>query len=260
MEAPHLKKPEGKRGEICKCTIIERTEMSNELSIKRDSIDFATETLSPVRGVALKFQNSGDWTQGYDGESAADIGDLLLADVAEAWRFMMKGRPVEYVLREPGMPKPPRPGTFENESSWPLYNGEPSDPWSWVSILHFLSIETGTTYNFVASTVGARRARDELLEQVRSMRQITPGALPIVQLGVTSMPTQYGSRSRPMLRIRGWKRPASQSEASPRQIEVQAETIEAEPVKVKAKARKAKTPVGETLSETVNPYNDEIGF
>jgi hypothetical protein len=93
------------------------------------------------------------------------------------------------------------------------------------------------------------------------MRQIAPGALPIVELGETSMPTQHGSRLRPMLRIKGWQKQKSNGEPSPKQIEAQAETIESEPVPVKGgKGRKAKTPAGETLVEKTNPYNDEIGF
>jgi hypothetical protein len=112
--------------------------MSNELATKRDSIDDAMELLSAVRGVQLKFQNSGMWAQGYEGESADKVGDCLVVEMAEGWRFLMKGRPQEYAIREPGMPRPPRPSSFEDESSWPIYNGEPRDPWSYVVIIHMI--------------------------------------------------------------------------------------------------------------------------
>jgi hypothetical protein len=209
--------------------------MTNDLTIAKDSIDDALGMLSAVRGMEIKYTTEKDWTQGYDGESAGEVGDLVFVEAAEGWRFLLKSHPMEFLLREPGKPRPPRPDTHTDKNSWTVYNDEARDPWNYVGILHFISIATGTTYNYIVSTVGGKRARDELFEQIRSMRQMAPGALPIVRLGSTSMKTGYGTRQRPMFKIAGWQKPKSNGN---KQIEAQAAEIE-------------------TID---NPFDDEVGF
>jgi hypothetical protein len=180
---------------------------TSDLVTRRDSLDYATAALSPVRGTPLKFDD-GQWWRGFEREDADTDQDFVVTDVAETWRLLKKGSPIEYVVREPGSPtRPPRPNTFVGEETWPTYNGEPTDPWSYCSVIHLLATSNGETYNIVASTAGAWSARHELLEQVRSMRRMQPSCLPIVKLTCTAFKTKYGTRQRPMLRIVGWQRP-----------------------------------------------------
>jgi hypothetical protein len=204
--------------------------MAPELEIARDSIDYAMIGLSPVRGVPLKF-DSGSWYRGFEREPPP-AQDYLVSEFGETWRFMKKDCPVEYVPRKPeSSTRPPRPSTFSEKSSWPLYNGEPSDPWKYCTVTHLLALANGETFNFVSPTASAWVCRNELLEQIKSMRQMMQTqCLPIVRLASTAWKTQFGTRPRPFLRIIGWQR--SKTEANePKQIG---------PVK------------------TVNPFNDEL--
>jgi hypothetical protein len=180
--------------------------MAPELEIARDSIDYARIGLSPVRGVPLKFDN-GSWYRGFEREPAPDQ-DYLANDFSETWRCVKNGCPVEYVPRKPESPtRPPRPSTFAEKSSWPLYNGEPSDPWTYCSVVHLLALSNGETFNFASPTAGAWVCRNELLEQIKSMRQMMQTqCLPIVRLASTTFKTKFGTRQRPMLRITGWQR------------------------------------------------------
>jgi hypothetical protein len=224
--------------------------MANELTVQRDSIDDAADNLSPVRGIHLKFDNA--WFSGFDREKANTNQDYIITDMDEAWQYLMKGQPVQYFVRERGSKvRPPRPDILAEKKDWPIYNGEPSDPVRYASIIHLMATKTGETFNFVSPTAGAWACRTELLDQIVSMRRLQPGAVPIVRLGSTSFPTQYGVRQRPMLRIVGWQRPKPQAEDPA--------LIEAMPV-VKHKS-KAKTPVAEMVTaevETINPFNDAL--
>jgi hypothetical protein len=235
---------------------------STDLTV-RDNIDHALEGLSPVRGTPLKFDN-GTWFRGFEKDNLNLNQDFLFADTSEAWQFLKKGAPVEYVPREPGSPgRPPRPSSFTAEEAWPLYNGEPSDPWRYCCIVHLLALANGETFHLCSPTAGAWTARSELLEQVKSMRMMRPGSLPIVRLGSTSFKTQFGTRKRPMFRIVGWQRPTTE-DAESKLIAATAEP--AEPVKVeptKTHKSKAKTAVAEIVSEgteRVHPFNDELPY
>ena len=239
--------------------------MATELAV-RDNIDFATDGLSPVRGTPLKINDT--WTRGYDKEALDINQDFLLADASEAWQFLKKGCAVEYVPRGPGSPsRPPRPNSFVDEDTWPLFSGKPTDPWRYCTIIHLLSLSNGETFHFCSPTAGAWVARDELLEQIKSMRMMRPGSLPIVRLASTPFKTQFGTRKRPMFRIVGWQRPKTEDAETPRLIEavkVEAEPVKAEPVNGGTKHKsKAKTPVAEIVTEgteRVNAFDDKIGF
>jgi hypothetical protein len=229
--------------------------MANEI-VRKDSIDYATEGLSPTRGQPLKF--NAVWSRGYEGEAFDTNQDLLVTDTGETWRFLKKGAPAEYVPSDPASPlRPPRPNSFVDEASWPIYNGEPADPWQYCNVTQFLTLSNGETFHFCSNTAGSWVCRQELLEQIKSMRLLAPGALPIVHLATTSWKTQYGVRQRPMLKIVGWQKPKIEA-AAPKQIEAE---VVAEPPKEKAFKSKAKTPVSEMVTagtERTNPFNDEL--
>ncbi len=232
-----------------------------------------------VRGVPLKFDNG--WFRGFEKTPAPVDQDFLIIDTTEAWVFLKKGTPAEYVVREPGTPmRPARPNTFVAEETWPLYNDKPSDPWRYNAIIHLLATANGETFHFASPTAGMWICRDELLEQIRSMRQLQPGSLPIVRLASTSWKTNFGTRQRPMLRIVGWQRPKTEhlhareetqlisnenyAGSGPKTIETQKpETAKAEPVKsdlVKpnpAKVEPVKCRAGGSRAEADRETHDE---
>jgi hypothetical protein len=215
--------------------------MAHTALVVRDNIDSALAGLSPVRGTPAKIDNDGKWTRGYEKDVLNVDQDFLLVDTSEVWRLLRKGHPIEYVPREPGSPtRPPRPDSFEEEESWPTFNGTPSDPWKYCCVVHLIALANGETFNFVAATAGGWVARDELLEQIKSMRMMKPGALPIVRLASTSFKTKFGLRKRPMFRIVGWQQPKTEAA-----------------MLIEAHKSKANT---ELATERVHPFNDELPY
>jgi hypothetical protein len=205
--------------------------MATELAISRDSIDYALVGLSPARGVPLKFDN-GSRYRGFEREALDTEQDFLVTDLSEAWVFLKKGCPVEYVVKEPeSQVRPSRPTSFTDKTAWAVFNNQPTDPWRYNSITHLLALTNGETFRFASPTAGAWACRTELLTQIKAMRQLQPGSLPIVRAGSTSFKTQFGPRLRPMFRIVGWQRPKMEANES-KQIE----------------------------QERVNPFNDKIDF
>jgi hypothetical protein len=64
---------------------------------------------------------------------------------------------------------------------------------------------TGQDYTFVTDTYGGRKAVGDLKSQITNVRFAYPGAVPIVQLGSTMMPTSYGLKPRPEFKVVGWR-------------------------------------------------------
>jgi hypothetical protein len=94
-----------------------------------------------------------------------------------------------------------------DKANWPLnLNSKPEHPWKLTRYLYLLDTATGEFSTFWTDTIGGRVAVDELNDQVESMRQLRPGAHPVVQLRSVPMPTSHGgTKPRPHFKIAGWK-------------------------------------------------------
>jgi hypothetical protein len=126
--------------------------------------------------------------------------------ITTAWRKRADDKP-EHRITQPGQVHPDRADLPDQDKArWePGLNGAPSDPWRDTRYLRLIDPRTGQDYTFVTDTYGGRIAIGNLKSQINNVRFAYPGAVPIVQLGSTMMPTSYGLRPRPEFRVVGWR-------------------------------------------------------
>jgi hypothetical protein len=160
-------------------------------------------TASPLRGTSVRFKDGAYFAF----TDRIEVKDKTYAafDKCEGWQKLAKDTPPEYLMRVPGEPRPPQPHVAKED--WPLdLNGHPAHPWKLTYYLYLLDTATGEVSTFWSNTTGGRIALGQLTDQVKFMRRVRPGAIPVVALGSKDMPTQFGStKPRPHFEIRGWK-------------------------------------------------------
>jgi hypothetical protein len=181
-----------------------------------DSWDTAGDEISPVRGPNIKFDASAYYT-GKEKTPIDSERKFIVIDRAEGWQFLKKDCPAEWLMRKSGEPKPEQP--FADESTWPMgLDGKPQSPWKYTLFAYLLDAATGESLTFSSSTSGGRIAVDELTAQIRYMRNMQPGAVPIVTLDSRQMNTKFGKKPRPFFKIAGWKVRDAMAEDQPRLI------------------------------------------
>ena len=169
-----------------------------------DSFDYDEPGASPIRGGNSKF-DAGAYFVGKEKSLLAPERRFIVLDKASGWVFLKAGCPAEYLMQSPGQQKPERPECGE-EADWPLdLNKQPSCPWKWTLFLYLMDVDAGETITFSSNTSGGKIAIDELTQQVKSMRSMRPGAMPVVELQSVAMPTKFGRKPRPFFKIVGWR-------------------------------------------------------
>ena len=110
-------------------------------------------------------------------------------------------------MRQPGQRLPERDELgHDDEDEWENGpNGEPQDPWRNTQLVRLVDPETAEAYTFSTSSYGGRGAVIELGDQIARMRTVHPDAVPIVELRAAEMPTKFGRKSKPLLKVVGWK-------------------------------------------------------
>jgi hypothetical protein len=259
--------------------------MTNDLTIHDGfDADAADPSGSPIRGNNWRFID-GDY---YSFKEPIDVGDesFVVLDILKGWQKLEKGCPPEYLMQLKGEPKPLQPHV--DQADWPpgLPGQEPKHPWKWTQFVWLLNTTTGEISTFTTNTTGGPIAIKELSDQVQFMRQMRPGAMPVIALESTIMPNEFRT-PRPRFRILGWRQrddaggtPAAltgpeQSSVAQQQLDnFAAEELAdppaekaAEPATTKKKTTKRGvtridapklSAVEEPSSEEV--FNDEIGF
>jgi hypothetical protein len=170
-----------------------------------DSWDAAADDLGPVRGTNVSFDAGAYFAGIGKAKTPIESGRMFVAtELAEGWLFLKKDCPPEWVMRNPGEPMPEQP--FVAEDEWPSdLSGNPAHPWKWTRLVYLLDKATGETLTFSSSTNGGRIAIRDLTSQIREMRNLQPGAVPIISLQSQMMSTQFGQKPRPFFKIEGWK-------------------------------------------------------
>jgi hypothetical protein len=186
-------------------------------AIVGDEFDRDEPDASPVRGGEAKFVD-GVYVVGREKTPLDTERQYAVLDKAGGWVFLKKGCQPQYLMQAPGAPKPERPecGT---EADWPLdLNGAPKAPWSWTTFLFLIDVDSGESITFSTATIGGRIAIKELTDQIKSMRQMKPGAMPIIELRSVPFPTRFGGKKpRPHFKITGWR--SREPEPQAQQIE-----------------------------------------
>jgi hypothetical protein len=169
-----------------------------------DAFDQEDPDASPIRGGNTKF-DAGAYFIGKEKTVVQPDRRFIALDKASGWQFLKKDCPAEWVMHTPGTPKPAMPECGD-ESTWPVgLDGKPSCPWKWTQFLYLIDVETGETLTFSSSTSGGKIAIGDLTAQIKSMRSMKPGAMPIIELSSVQMPTKFGKKPRPFFKITGWR-------------------------------------------------------
>jgi hypothetical protein len=160
-----------------------------------------------IRGTLLKFAD-WKWSKGTEATEVEAGTQLLAIGTAAAWVKWKAGKPVQYIMREPGKALPDRDELDEPEGcgTWEAGpDGKPRDPWQDTRFVYLLDPMSVELLTFSISSSGGRSAVINLADQIRRMRGLGhPNALPIVELGAGPMPTRFGRKSKPLFKIIKW--------------------------------------------------------
>ena len=165
-----------------------------------------------IRGSLLKFAD-WKWASGKEKE-AIEVKEgrqlIAVASVA-AWVKWQGGKPVEYRLREVGVPMPERGELGDNDrAEWEAGpDGEPRDPWQNTRFVHLIDPQTAEAFTYSTSSWGGRDCVINLADQIKRMRGKHPDAVPLVALGAAPMSTKFGRKSKPTLTVVGWRTAAA---------------------------------------------------
>jgi hypothetical protein len=169
-----------------------------------------------IQGDVIRFRD-GRYYIGKEARAAPEGMRLAVVDLRSCWVRWEDGRPAEQVEQSPGSRVITREELgFLNESEWDAgLDGEPRDPWQDSRYLALIDPKTAASYTFITATWGGRSAIAALSDQIARAQRAHPGALPIVELGFTEMPTQYGRKTKPAFKVTGWNRGAGPEADSP---------------------------------------------
>jgi hypothetical protein len=182
---------------------------------KRDSVQNLTdgwdETAAEaesrvIRGSLLKF-SEGRWSIGKENEAVKERRQLFAVATAAAWVRWQAGKPVEYRLRETGVPMPVREELGDcDRTSWENGpDGQPRDPWQSTRFVQLIDPLTAESFTFATSSGGGLDCVINLADQIMRMRGKHPKTVPLVELGSAPMPTKYGRKTKPVLRVVDWR-------------------------------------------------------
>jgi hypothetical protein len=164
-----------------------------------------------IQGTLVLFAD-WQWTQGSEKTLMEKGRKLVAVGVRSTWVFWENGKPVDYRPALPGrhlLPSRESLG-YLNEAEWEIdARGDAKDPWANTRYVYLLDPETAEMLTFSTHTVGGRRCVEDLASAIKRMRFEHPGATPVVELEAAPMPTQHGRKSRPVLKIVGWKFPTA---------------------------------------------------
>lgn len=172
--------------------------------------DTAAEAESRIiRGSLLKF-SEGRWYIGKENAAVKEGRQLLAVATAAAWVKWQGGKPVEYRLREAGVPMPEREELGDcDRASWETgSDGQPRDPFQSTRFVHLIDPQSAEAFTFSTSSGGGIDCVVNLADQIRRMRSKYPNAVPLVELGAVPMRTKHGPKSKPVFRVVGWKNTA----------------------------------------------------
>jgi hypothetical protein len=170
--------------------------------------DVATEAHQrAVRGTLLKFAD-WNWTSGKEAQPVEKGTQLVATGTSAAWVKWAGGKPVETRLRQPGTKMPEREELGDSDQAqWELGPDKktPRDPWVQTRFVYLISADTAEAFTFSTSSWGGREAVINLGDAIARMRSVHPNAMPVVALEAAPMATRFGRKSKPVLKITGWK-------------------------------------------------------
>jgi hypothetical protein len=160
-----------------------------------------------IKGTLLRF-NDWRWTKGKEGTEVEEGAALVALGTAAAWVKWRDGKPIEYLMRQPGKKLPDRDELSDPEGcgTWEIGpDGEPKDPWQNTRFVYLVDPVSAEAYTFVTASWGGRQAVNDLAEQIQRVRYAKPGVLPLVELHAEPWMTRFGRKSKPFFKVIGWR-------------------------------------------------------
>jgi hypothetical protein len=160
-----------------------------------------------IKGTLLKFSD-WRWTKGKEGIEVEEGTVLVALATAAGWVRWRNGKPVEYLMRQPGQKLPDRDELSDPEGcgTWEIGpDGKPKDPWQNTRFVYLVDPVSAEAFTFVTASWGGRQAVNDLAEQIQRMRYRRPGASPLVELRAELWMTKFGRKSKPFFKVIGWR-------------------------------------------------------
>jgi hypothetical protein len=159
-----------------------------------------------IKGTLLKF---GDWrwTKGKEGTEVEAGTTLVSLGTTAAQVKWYDGKPVEYLIRQPGKKLPDRDELGDlDKTKWEVGpDGQPKDPWQNTRFVYLVDPVCAEAYTFVTASWGGRQAVNDLAEQIQRVRYARPGASPLVELQAEPWLTKFGRKSKPFFKVVDWR-------------------------------------------------------
>ena len=159
-----------------------------------------------IKGTLVKFFD-WHWTKGKEGTEVEEGTTLVALGTAAAWVKWYGGKPVEYIIRQPGKKLPDRDELGDlDKTKWELGpDGQPKDPWQNTRFVYLVDPLSAEAYTFVTASWGGRQAVNDLAEQIQRVRYARPGASPLVELHAEPWMTKFGRKSKPCFKVIDWR-------------------------------------------------------
>jgi hypothetical protein len=188
--------------------------MSSTALTLNETHDWTSEYRSddPVRGKAIRFVTDR-YIWGREKSALPPDHQYIVIELREGWRRLEAGSKPEWLMRQPGEPKPEQPHVPESEYVTDL-SGQRVSPWRYLKWLYLVDAATGVISTLEVGSVGGLMSVAELGQQIAGMRQLKGAeALPVIELDVQAFKTKFGLKKRPEFRVVGWK--AANNESVP---------------------------------------------
>jgi hypothetical protein len=157
-----------------------------------------------LKGQLIKFAD-WRWTIGKEKLAVEASRRFMALATTALWQRWEDGEVVERIQRQPNRRLPEREElSHQDKSLWPLFAGEPQDPWQNTRYVYLVDTKTQEDLTFSTASWGGRAAVADLGEQIERMRLVHPDAVPIVELHAREMPTKFGPKSKPYFKVVGW--------------------------------------------------------
>ena len=158
-----------------------------------------------LRAVYMRFVK-GTYELGAEREPVPLGTQFIVIAAKEGWARLVRGEDVRRVPREPGKPFPQRTELGDtDQSQWPLFDGQPSDPWRLSNELLLMEKETGRRVIFSTTSWTGREAVADLCRLITHQRRSRgPNAKPIVSIGVGTYRSRRGPVATPKFTIVDW--------------------------------------------------------
>jgi len=161
-----------------------------------------------IQGTRLKFGNDFQWKTG-DKEVVPKDQEFVIVDTRRCLQKWVDSVPTVTEWIEPNRKWPNVAERNKEcpEEEWGLdFNGEPQGPWRRQRITYLVDPNTMAKYTWADNhTVGGDMCIREFRDKIANMRRFRgQNVYAVVTLSDTYMPTNYGGRQRPVLKIVRW--------------------------------------------------------